>query len=400
MVEPREQTALIMPGGGARAAYQVGVLKGLAALQHQPVGNPYPILCGTSAGAINAVALAAQMQNFQHSVAMLEELWLGLSTDRIYRSDWFGVMRNAWRLLMSLFNDGHAVGRPVSLLDNSPLQELLAEKIDFDAIGRNIKAGHLSALSITAMNYSLGHSVNFFQGGPQGAGWQRWRREGVPTLLQLHHLLASTAIPTLFKPQRIGPHFYGDGALRQLAPISPALHLGATRAIIIPPNGHRREYHRPVRPIHSPSFGQIIGHLLNSAFVDSIETDIERLVRINELIRHIPEEARTGYLAQFKPIDAMIISPSEDIDLIADEHIGELPRSLRMFMRSTGSGRNDAGVNIGSYLLFTRNFCADLIELGFKDTLSQGDEIQAFIARSDDAPSITSAMNPVPPAVR
>ncbi len=386
-----DHTALIMPGGGARAAYQVGVLKGLAALQQDTVRNPYPILCGTSAGAINAVALASQMHNFQNAVAYLEELWLGLSTDQIYRSDWAGVMGNAWRLVMSLFNDGIAVGRPVSLLDNAPLQSLLAEKIDFDQIGRNIRDGHLSALSITAMNYTEGHSVSFFQGGPKGAGWQRWRRQGVPTLIQLQHLMASTAIPTLFKPQRIGPHFYGDGALRQLAPISPALHLGATRAIIIPPNGHRQEYHRPIRPIHSPSFGQIIGHLLNSAFVDSIETDIERLVRINELIRRIPEEARTGYLAQFKPIDAMIISPSQDIDLIADDHISELPRTVRTFMRTTGSGRNEAGVNIGSYLLFTRNFCKELIELGYKDALAQGEEIQSFIAGTHAAPSITSA---------
>src|SRR5690606_13148308 len=171
---------------------------------------------------------------------------------------------NSLRLLASLFNAGIALGRPVALLNNRPLRETLTGAIDFGAIGRHIEAGHLDALSVTAMNYTRGSSTSFFQGGPPHGGWQRWRRHGVPGPIDIHHRMASTAIPTVFPPERIGDSYYGDGALRQLAPISPALHLGAERVLVIAVNGHRRRYARPPQPLRSPAFGQIIGHLLNS----------------------------------------------------------------------------------------------------------------------------------------
>lgn len=367
-----------MPGGGARVAYQVGVIKALATLhKNRDVQNPYRILCGTSAGAINAVALATRSDDFCEAADWLEDLWMELSPDSIYRSDWLGVIGNASRLMLSLFNSGVAVGKPVGLLDNAPLRQLLSKNLDLPAISRNISSGHLDALSVTAMNYTEGVSMSFFQGGPEHAGWQRWRRQGIPTPIDIAHVMASTAIPTIFPPQRIGRNYYGDGALRQLTPISPALHLGADKVLIIPANGHRREYAKPVRRIHSPAFGQIIGHLLNSAFVDSIETDIERLERINQLIRLMPEQdSFTDH--QLKPIDALVISPSEDIDSLADEHIQHLPRSIRTFMRRTG-GRYGGGVNIASYLLFTHSFAERLITLGYNDAMVQADELKRFI---------------------
>lgn len=375
--EATHDTALILPGGGARAAYQVGVIRALATIHHSRERNPYRILCGTSAGAINAAALASRADNFRESAEWLEYLWMNLSTDSIYRSDWSGVARNAWRLLISLFNAGIAVGRPVGLLDNAPLRELLAKNIDFPAISGQIRDGHLDALSVTAMNYTQGKSICFFQGGPEHAGWQRWRRQGVPTPIDIAHVMASTAIPTIFPPQRIGQHYFGDGALRQLTPISPALHLGADKVLIVPANGHRREYAKHIRKIHSPAFGQIIGHLLNSAFVDSIENDIERLERINELIRLMPKKKSvTGH--QLRVIDAMVISPSEDIDSLADEHVHQLPRSIKTFMRGTGS-RYSGGVNIASYLLFTHSFAQRLIQLGYNDGMAQAEELSRFV---------------------
>lgn len=369
---------LVLPGGGARVAYQVGVIKALATFhKNRDVQNPYRILCGTSAGAINAVALATRSNDFCEAAAWLEKLWMELSPDSIYRSDWPGVISNAWRLMLSLFNAGVAIGKPVGLLDNAPLRQLLTNNLDLPAISRNISSGHLDALSVTAMNYTEGVSMSFFQGGPEHAGWQRWRRQGIPTPIDIAHVMASTAIPTIFPPQRIGRNYYGDGALRQLTPISPALHLGADKVLIIPANGHRREYAKPVRRIHSPAFGQIIGHLLNSAFVDSIETDIERLERINQLIRLMPEQGSfTDH--QLKPIDALVISPSEDIDSLADDHIKHLPRSIRTFMRRTG-GRYGGGVNIASYLLFTHSFAERLITLGYNDAMVQADELKRFI---------------------
>lgn len=378
----RSNTAMVLPGGGARAAYQVGVLKALAEIHGKRPGNPYPILAGTSAGGINAVSLAAGAHHFGGTVEKLEMLWRDLSTDKIYRADFFGVLRNALRLTYSLFSSGSPGDRPVALLDNSPLREILRQYVSFENIGLNILNGDLDALCLTAMNYTQGVSETFFQGGPQYAGWQRWRRQGMATPIQLQHLMASTAIPTIFPPAKLGRDYYGDGALRQLAPISPVIHLGANRVLVIPANGHKRQYPKIPKAVQSPGFGQIIGHLLNSAFIDSIETDIERLERINELVRMIPEEDRGMMGKELLPIDCLVVSPSEDIDRIADDHVNELPRSLRIFLRRTGStGNSGGGVSIASYLLFTPEYCGKLIDLGYRDGMAQRDELQTFLYR-------------------
>jgi NTE family protein len=384
IVEPscRANTALVLPGGGARAAYQVGVLKALAEIHGKRPGNPFPILAGTSAGGINAVSLAAGAHHFTGTVRQLESMWRELSTDKIYRADLFGLLRNALRLAGSLFNPAQPLLKPVGLLDNSPLRALLKQHVRFENISLNILNRDLDALCLTAMNYTEGLSETFFQGGPEHASWQRWRRQGIAAPIQLQHLMASTAIPTIFPPAKIGRFFYGDGALRQLTPISPAIHLGANRVLVIPANGHKRQYPKMPKTIQSPGFGQIIGHLLNSAFIDSIETDIERLERINEMIKLIPEEREDMMGRTMLPIDCLVISPSADIDRIACEHAKELPRSLRMFLSSSGS--------ISSYLLFTSEYCGKLIDLGYQDGLDQRKELEAFLYRPALKESITS----------
>jgi NTE family protein len=372
-------TALLLPGGGARAAYQVGVLKGIAELSGQSERSPLPILCGTSAGAINAVAMASRAGDFSEAVIWLEQLWLELGEQRVYRADVAGVLHNAVRLVMSLFNAGIAVGKPVALLNNSPLRDLLGEVIDFDAIGRHINDGALEAVCVTAMNYTLGTSESFFQGGPGNAGWQRWRRQGIASPITLRHLMASAAIPTIFPPVRIAQYYYGDGALRQLNPISPALHLGARRILIIPASGHRRNYERPIRKIQSPAFGQVIGHLLNSAFIDNLETDIEMLERINEMVSMLTPQQHADLARPLAPVDLFVVSPSIDIDTIAETHVHELPLSLRAFLRMTGSSRYNGGVNVASYLLFTRNYVEALIALGRQDALDNRAALERFL---------------------
>ncbi|MBD2859233.1 patatin-like phospholipase family protein [Spongiibacter sp. KMU-158] len=367
-----------MPGGGARAAYQVGVLKAIAEIHRDHHNNPFPVLAGTSAGAINAVSLAAGAHHFSGTVLQLENMWRGLSTQDIYRADLWGVIRNAYRLARSLFNADITHERPVALLDNSPLRALLHKHINFESISLNIMNRDLDALSITAMNYNLGLSEIFFQGGPQHAGWQRWRRQGLATPIQLQHLMASSAIPTIFPPAKVGRYYYGDGALRQMTPISPAIHLGANRVLIIPANGHKRNYHHLPKPVRSPAFGQIIGQLLNSAFIDSIEMDIERLERINEMLGLIPEDLQGDMERALLPVDCLVISPSEDIDVIADQHVQELPRTLRFFLKKTGTNRG-GNVSIASYLLFTKEFCGKLIDLGYQDGMAQRPEIEAFL---------------------
>ena len=379
-------TALLLPGGGARAAYQVGVLKALAQITRDYQRHPFPILCGTSAGALNAVALATQADDFANSTEWLESLWMRLAIDHVYCTDWWSILNNALHLSRSLFNSGVAIGRPVGLLDNTPLRTLLGKVLNFDRIGEHIQNGHLRAAAVTAMNYTQGGSISFFQGGPNHANWQRWRRQGIACPLQLNHLMASTAIPTIFPPEEIWGNYYGDGALRQLTPISPALHLGAERVLVIPPNGHKRSYAKPIRKVHSPAFGQILGHLLNSAFIDGLETDIELLERVNELLEYVPEEHRAHLSKKLKPVELYVMSPSQDIDTIAEMHVKELPRSIRSFLRITGSGQYSGGVNAASYLLFTRPFIEQLIELGYGDAMAEASEIASFLARAPGQP--------------
>lgn len=374
-----------MPGGGARAAYQVGVLKGLAALDHGHDALPFPILCGTSAGAINAMALATRADNFLAATEWLESLWQELESEHVYRSGWREVGWNTVRLLLSVIGAGGGSAQPSALLNNEPLRALLHRELDFDAIARHIQNGHLDSVCLTAMNYTSGQTISFFQGGPDAAGWQRWRRRGVATPLRLEHVMASTAIPTVFPPECIAGQYYGDGALRQLTPISPALHLGAQRILVIPANGHRREYPRPVQRSQRPAFGQIIGHLLNSAFVDNLETDMEMLERLNGLLDCLPDSAICDMARPLRPIEMLVISPSRDLDALAEAHIRNLPKSMRLFLSVTGSGRNSGGVNLASYLLFTQSYIKELIDLGYQDALAQADEVQCFLQATPTA---------------
>ena len=374
------KNALILSGGGARAAYQVGVLKALAEILPEGSRNPFPIICGTSAGAINAVTLAAHEGNFKSAVEELETLWGNLDPAHIYRYGWLEMARGMGRFLLSLFNQGVGLHRPIALLDNSPLRELIRNTVKFKKIDRAIARGDIEAVSVTAMGYTSGQSVCFFQGKPGMEGWQRHRRIGRRTLLNSDHLMASSAIPTLFPTTKIEHEYFGDGALRQLSPISPALHLGADRVFVIGVSGNRdrRTQTRPRPTKHSPSMAQIIGQMFTSAFVDSLESDIENLERLNRLVALIPEETRKERGIKLRPIDSLVISPSEQIDKIAGRKIRYLPPSLRFFLRNTGATASGGGATAASYLLFAKPFIDDLIALGYKDTLWERDAIEAF----------------------
>ena len=372
------KNALILSGGGARAAYQVGVLKAVAEILPEGAKNPFPIICGTSAGAINAATLAASEGTFREAVAELEDIWGALEPSSIYRYGWLEMLRGAVRFGLSFFNQGVGVDHPIALLDNAPLRELIKRTVHFDKIDRAIGRGDLDAVSVTAMGYHSGESVCFFQGKPGMEAWKRHRRSGRPTLLNADHLMASSAIPTLFPTTRIEYEYFGDGALRQLAPISPALHLGADRIFIVGVSGNRdRALRRSKRPPkHSPSIAQIIGQLFNSAFVDSLESDIERLERINELVEMIPEQQRQSQ--KLRSIEHLVVSPSQELDKIAGRNVRYLPSSLRFFLRSTGATASGGGATAASYLLFSKPFVEELIALGFRDTIWNRDAIGKF----------------------
>lgn len=376
------KSALVLSGGGARAAYQVGVLQALAEILPASHKNPFPIICGTSAGAINALAIASHTGSFRESVTDLVGMWQNLTVDQVYKNSLGDLLGGLGKLGLSFFNQGIGKTQPVALLDNSPLHQLIHDNIQFKNIAPAIERGELDAVCITAMGYSTGESVSFFQGHPNLRGWRRYHRIGTPTQLDARHLLASSAIPTIFPTVRINREYFGDGALRQLAPISPALHLGADRVFVVGVSGNRNPEHwgkrRPVR--HSPSMAQILGHLFNAAFVDSLEADIEHLERVNKLLNMVPEEKRAEAGLPLRTVESLIISPSQELDKIAGRKVRYLPKTLRWFFSSAGATAKGGGATAASYLLFAPQFCSELIELGYQDTMWEADTVRAFFS--------------------
>jgi NTE family protein len=373
MTAPR-RTGLILTGGGARAAYQVGVLSGIAELLGPHAPNPFAVLCGTSAGAINAAALAARADAFTPSVDHLVEVWRSFRAHQVYRCDVPAITRTGGRWLLAMM----LVYRlnPISLLDNRPLRAMLSERIDFSRIARNIDSGALHAVSVTASGYTSGRSVTFYQAHDQLEPWERPQRIGVRTELGVDHLMASSALPFLFPAVRLQREYFGDGSMRQIAPISPALHLGADRVLVIG-TGRQAVYARR-RSILYPSVAQIAGHALNSIFLDTLVQDIEWLQRINRMLAEMPPESEARRHAPFRHIDVLVIAPSQSIELIAASYVHELPRTIRFLLGGVG-GLRRPGSNLTSYLLFEPGFCRALLELGYHDALTRKREVLAFL---------------------
>ena len=381
-----QKTALVLSGGGARAAYQVGVLLAVSdILPH--LKHPFPIISGTSAGAINAAALAAHVGSFHRSTHDLAKTWRALEIEQVFRTDWRAMSAGCLRVLSSFFHEGVAKGQPIALLNNEPLRELLSSIINFSNIEKRINRGVLDALSITALGYNSGESVSFFQGKPELRGWRRYRRVGAPATLRVDHLMASSAIPIVFPTVKLEREYFGDGAMRQMAPISSALHLGANRLFIVGVSGNRAvgpwgSAGKFVPPKRSPSLAQIMGHMLNSAFIDALEGDIEHLDRVNELLDLVPEDKQGGP-GQLRKVETLIISPTKRLDRIAGRKIRHLPRAMRMFMRSSGATAKSGGSAAASYLLFAHEYCHELIELGYQDAMWDREKIEKFFSVPD-----------------
>lgn len=374
-----KKIGLILSGGGARAAYQVGVLKAIHKILPKEARNPYDIIAGTSAGAINGVALASYAEHHRIGIRHLERIWTSFSPDLIYRTDFKGVISALIRLTRTTLIGRKYKHDKVSLLDNSPLRKLLGKVIQFDNIQKAIDNGALHAMCVTGSGLESGESVSFFQGHYSITNWQRHRRIGYRSRIGIDHLMASSAIPMIFPSVKINLEYYADGAVRQLAPISPALHLGAEKILVIgvSADAHKRKEH--IKESNYPTPAKILGHMLNAAFLDSMETDVERLQRINRTVDRIPENVRKKHGMELKPIELLEINPSESLDDIAGRHVDELPKILRLFLGGSGnSSRNGSGIL--SYLLFSRGFCKDLIDLGYKDGLARREEIEDFFS--------------------
>ncbi len=380
MDKPRSvvRRGLVLSGGGARAAYQVGVLKAIADICPKGGKNPFPVICGTSAGAINSAALAIYGENFRDAIHRLLHIWRNFRTEQVFRADATGVTVSGAHWLLAMMLGGLGKHNPASLLDRRPLIQLLEKYVPCERIQPSIDAGVLESICITASSYSQGKSIIFYHSDQEITPWKRARRFGRPDQISNAHLLASSAIPFLFEAVKLGDDYYGDGSMRQTAPISPAIHMGANRILVIGVTNPPDETTRPQQQHDYPSIAKVAGHILNSIFIDSMEADIERLHRINRTLSLIPRDKLDNGDVGLRQIDTLVIEPSQDIQKIASKYQGDLPWPIRFLLRGIGAFGKEGG-SLVSYLLFEKGFCRELIELGYEDAISRRQELHEFM---------------------
>ena len=378
--------ALVLLGGGARTAYQAGVMGALGTiLQEQgwPAAcNPFPVVCGTSAGAINAAYFASGCTDWAHTLEALQSLWSQLQVRDVFAADalrllhgglrWLGLMAFGWLWRQS----------PRALLDNTPLANTLGRLLHFDRVDAAIQSGALRALAVATSSYSSGRHITFFQARADVQPWRRPGLWGVPQPIGVEHLLASSALPFVFPAVPLwcesGPEYFGDGAMRQLAPLAPAIHLGAERMLAIGvAEPHAQMAQASTRLPPYPSVAQIAAHAMSSVFLDTLRADAQQAGRIDRMLDNLPEAERLQQ--PYRPIAVLTLLPSTSINAIAAQHWSSMPRSARRLLQSVGAGTG-GGAALASYLLFTPDYLSALVQLGRADALAQRADIAAFFA--------------------
>ena len=360
-------------------------MRAVADLLPRDAPTPFHVVTGTSAGAIVAANVAAHAAHFRTGAVTLERVWRNFHVDQVFRTDASSMLRAGIRWLAALMSVGRLASPPDSLFDNTPLRQLLERRIDFDRVREALATGHLESLAISAAGYSSARSYAFYESRMKLADdappWSR----GVSAELGIDHLMASSAVPFLFPPVRMNSEYFGDGAMRQVAPLSPAIRLGAERLFVVGVRGNRNREPLTAEAIPTPSFGQLFGFMLDTLFMDSLHAGVAQLERLNRLVAQSFVPNPEG----LRHIDSLVLMPGADLGTIAARHARQMPRTVRGLLRIMGAANSD-GSELLSYLLFESGYTRELIALGHADTMARREEVAAFLEPRVKAGAVAS----------
>ena len=383
-----KKLAVVLPGGGARSAYQAGVLAGLNELIETHFKNSlqFKIICGISGGAVNSAYLAANVHKRSESYKKLWDNWASLGLGDIMDIGGNSIFSTALKLVLQLGAGGFYRGKPITqILSTDPLTNYLISRVDFRSIRKHIRNGDLQGLAITSTHYGTGTTVTFFDGHKDIKPWMRSHRIGKRLKIGPKHILASAAIPVLFPPVKIHGSFYGDGAMRMASPLSPAIHLGTDKVLAI----GLRYYRSPQETyqlnnsfrMKTIQLADISGTLLNSLFLDAVDSDLERMMRINQTLRLLPPEAIKTQPERLRMVPVLALRPSKDLGTLAVDEFKNFSWVLKHFLRGLGATEN-TGSDLISYLAFEKTYTTRLLELGYTDVMKDQKAILEWFAEA------------------
>lgn len=368
-----------LSGGGARGSYQAGVLLGLAEVLKslnmiEGDKNPLKYWSAVSAGSINASVCAAGLHNFESAVQRLCHLWTNVTPEQVYRTDVRSLSTNGLKWLKDLtFGSMTQEKSAHSLLDTEPLWDLIDDNIDFDQLDKNIAAGIVKGLACTAYSYFNNRSVTFLQ-SREPIQWTKPRRYSASTLIRTQHIVASCSIPMIFPAIPIGHEYFADGSFRNTSPVSPIIHMGAKKILVIGVRGPNEFYDKEYK--NQPSIAKVAGSILNALFFDTTDIDLERVLHINELVDTLKKDIVT-HRSDYSKILFHVIRPSRDVSKIAEEKFRNFPRMVKFLIG--GLGPRNESAELASYLLFVKEFTQEMVSLGYEDVMRSKEELIRWI---------------------